>query len=108
MSKKPETVFAEKVDRDLRDIFGLNIWVENIQQVTKNGTPDRLICLNGYFVALEFKIEGGNPDQLQLRKLLEIKKAGGKAYVVYPSTWPIILKKLILLNKQGNNHSLNH
>ena len=95
MPKKPETIFGEKVDADLRKAFGSDVWVENIQQVGKRGTPDRLICLNGTFIALELKVEGGETDLLQLVKLKEIIKAGGKAYVVYPHTWNIVKKELV-------------
>lgn len=94
MAKKPETKFAEQVDKDLKESFGCHVWVENIQQVGKRGTPDRLICLYGDFIALELKIEGGEASMLQLIKLKEIIKAGGKGYIVYPYTWKILLDKL--------------
>ena len=92
--KKPETTFGERVDKDLRKIFGKNIWIENIQQVGKRGTPDRLICLDGDFIAMELKIDSGAPADIQLIKLIEIKKAGGKSYIVYPHTWEIILDEI--------------
>jgi len=94
MSKQPETIFGEQVDKDLRKTFGKDIWIENIQQVGKRGTPDRLICIKGRFVALELKVEGGVVDKLQMLKLLEINKAGGLGFVVYPHTWDFILSKL--------------
>jgi len=94
MAKQKESIFAEAVDKDLRRVFGSKVWVENIQQSTKKGTPDRLICLNGTFVALELKVAGGTATPLQVKKLLDITKAGGKAYLVYPHTWPIILEEL--------------
>lgn len=94
MAKKPETVFAEKVDKDLKEIFGKDVWLENIQQVGKRGTPDRLICLKGHFIALELKVDGGTSAYLQLIKLKEIITAGGKGYVVYPHTWSIVLEEL--------------
>jgi len=94
MAKKPETVFGEKVDSDLRKTFGKEVKIFNIQQVAKRGDPDRIICLKGDFLALELKIEGGRTETLQLLKLLEIRKAGGKAFLVYPYTWPAILEEL--------------
>jgi len=90
MSKKPETIFAELIDKELKKVFGKNIWVENIQQVGKRGTPDRLICLNGHFIAFELKVEGGVVDPLQSIKLMQIRKAGGIAYIVSPQTWGAI------------------
>ncbi len=95
MTKKPETIFGEMVDRDLRKAFGTDVWVENIQQVGKCGTPDRLMCIRGDFVALELKVDHGVVDPLQVVKLLEIKRAGGKSYIVYPHTWHVVLKELI-------------
>lgn len=94
MAKKPETIFAEQVDADLKAAFGYSVWVENIQQVGKRGTPDRLICLKGKFVALELKVEGGTSAMLQLIKLKEIVAAGGKGYIVYPHTWHTVLAEL--------------
>ena len=94
MSKKPETIFCEKIDRELKKFFGKKIAVFNIQQVTINGTPDRLICLCGQFIALEVKIEEGTPSKIQLLKLAKIKKAGGFSAVVYPSTWQYVLEEL--------------
>ena len=95
MAKKPETIFAEKVDQDLKRIFGASVWVENIQQVGKRGTPDRLICLGGKFIALELKVDGGTSAMLQLIKLKEIIAAGGKGFIVYPHTWSMVLDKLM-------------
>ena len=95
MAKKPETIFAEQVDKDLKKTFGKFVWVENIQQVGKCGTPDRLICLYGDFIGLELKVEGGEASMLQLIKLKEIIRAGGKGYIVYPHTWKLLLDKLV-------------
>ncbi len=94
MPKQPETIFLEKVDRDLKKAFGDDIEIFNIQQVSKTGDPDRLICLKGHFLALEGKIEGGTTETIQLVKLLKIKKAGGSAYRIYPYTWSTVLAEL--------------
>jgi hypothetical protein len=94
VSKKPETIFGERVDRDLKEAFGSHVWIENIQQVGKRGTPDRLICLKGKFIAIELKIEDGQADKLQVLKLLEIKEAGGIGLIVRPSTWNVALDEL--------------
>ena len=94
MAKKEETKFAERVDRDLVEAFGTDIFFENIQQVTKVGSPDRLICLAGKFVALELKVEKGKPSKIQLLKLAKIERAGGFSSVVFPETWPYVLDEL--------------
>ena len=95
MPKQPETIFGERVDDDLKKIFGNTAWSENIQQVGINGTPDRLCCINGRFVALELKVATGSPSMSQRIKLAEIRKAGGLSYVVYPYTWDKILSEII-------------
>lgn len=94
MAKKEETKFAERVDRDLAEAFGEHIFIENIQQVSKVGSPDRLICLAGRYVALELKVEKGQPSKLQLLKLARIERAGGYSAVVFPETWPYVLEEL--------------
>lgn len=52
-----------------------------------SGTPDILACVNGHFVAIEVKAQTGKPSELQLKKIDDIRKAGGFGYVVYPSGW---------------------
>ena len=54
-------------------------------RMTKSGIPDILACVNGYFVGIEVKAENGIVKPLQKRKCEEIRKAGGFAFVVYPS-----------------------
>jgi Holliday junction resolvase len=49
------------------------------------GTPDLLCCINGKFVAIEVKGDGGKPTELQKHKIESIQKAGGIALVVYPA-----------------------
>lgn len=51
------------------------------------GTPDILACVNGYFLAIEVKADNGKPSELQLVKIDAIRKAGGFAFVAYPSGW---------------------
>ena len=54
-------------------------------RMTRNGIPDILACINGYFVGIEVKSQTGKPSPLQLHHCSEIRKAGGFAFVVYPS-----------------------
>lgn len=55
-----------------------------IKLITANraGYPDILCCVNGRFVSLEAKQEGGRVSPLQLRRIAEIREAGGLAEVV--------------------------
>ena len=54
---------------------------------TKSGVPDILACVNGYFVGVEVKAENGKPSEIQLYNIDRIKKAGGFAFVLYPSAF---------------------
>lgn len=54
---------------------------------TKSGIPDILACINGYFVGIEVKSDKGSPSELQLRNVNAIRRAGGFAFVLYPSGW---------------------
>ena len=44
-----------------------------------SGTSDRLACIAGTFWAIEVKREGKRPTALQLRRMEEVRKAGGQA-----------------------------
>ena len=93
MSKKPETVFKERVLKDLGEIP--RIWVCKIQQVSKRGIPDVLICLGGKFIAIELKKdEQTKVDPLQDWTLQMIAEAGGMGVIAYPDVWPDILDML--------------
>lgn len=95
MPKKPETLFAEKFDRILKDIYGTDVVIFNIQQRTKRGDPDRLICIRGSFVAVELKEEAGRLSPLQSIKLKEVRQARGLSLVVTPSTLDYALDELM-------------
>ena len=47
-----------------------------------SGTPDFLVCYEGYFFGIEAKANGGKPTALQLKNMSEIRDAGGVALVV--------------------------
>lgn len=61
---------------------------------TRSGIPDLLVCVNGYFLAIEVKAQTGKPSELQLWHRDQIRKAGGLAVIVYPDQWSE-LKSLI-------------
>ena len=81
-----EKQFENKIKRYLKDrgcyrvkYFGCSY--------SEAGTPDILACVNGYFLAIEVKAQNGKASELQLVKVKTIRKAGGFAYVAYPSGW---------------------
>lgn len=92
MTKKPETLFKEKVLKDLRSVC---IYAVKIQQVGIRNTPDVLACGNGMFIALELKKDATAPiEKGQLAELLSIKKSGGYTAVTYPEIWAITFKNI--------------
>ena len=59
---------------------------------TKTGVPDILACINGYFVCIEVKAENGHPSDLQIYNIEHIRRAGGFAFIVYPSGYSDLVK----------------
>lgn len=98
MAKQPETLFKEKVRRDLETLEA--VWVCKTQQVSIRGTLDFLCCVAGHFVALELKRDpSAKVTKLQLWNLEKIQDALGYAYLVDPTNWKEIfefLKQLTL------------
>ena len=50
--------------------------------LARAGTPDRFLCLNGRFVALEVKVPGQQPTQEQCAIHERIRQSGGIVVVV--------------------------
>jgi hypothetical protein len=61
---------------------------------TKSGIPDLLACVNGRFVAIEVKGDGGNVSPLQVYTIGKIKDSGGVAMVVYPENFEKFCKRI--------------
>ncbi len=89
MVTKPETLFRQKVMRDLTLLEDIAIF--SIQQRTIKGDPDLMLCVKGKFVALELKSENGRASKLQEYKINKINQAGGIGLIVYPENWPEVL-----------------
>ena len=79
-----EKVFEGKIRRWLESegCYCFKLWGGGLQ---KAGIPDLIICVNGYFVAVEVKGDTGKPSKLQLHQIEQIKKAKGVAMILYPS-----------------------
>lgn len=95
MATKPETTFRKKVRFDLTAL-GVNrrLWFEGIQQRAIKGTPDFVICANGYFIGLELKSESGILSHVQEAKHRCILAANGVVLVASPKNWKNILKTI--------------
>lgn len=66
--------------RGLDEVF---CWKEHGGQYGTAGVPDIICCCEGKFVALEVKVPGNKPTELQKRTLEAIEAAGGVAAVVH-------------------------
>jgi hypothetical protein len=79
-----EKNFEEKVKKFLKDegCWFIKYWGGG--GFTKSGVPDLLVCLNGYFMAIELKAPKGKPSELQLYNLKKITKGNGIAILLYP------------------------
>lgn len=95
---QPETRFKFKVVNLLETYFP-NIYITKVQQVTKRGDPDLIICANGKYVGWELKVGDNKVSELQQYKLDLITKAGGVARVVHPDNLDQALEELACLLK---------
>lgn len=80
-----EKLFENKIKTFLKEegVWFIKYWAGS--KFTKDGVPDILACVNGYFVAIEVKAKNGKPSELQLYNVRKIREAGGIAIVLYPN-----------------------
>lgn len=101
-----EKQFENKIKGFLKEqgAWFIKYWAGS--QFTKNGIPDILSCVNGYFVAIEVKAQNGKPSELQLHTINKIREAGGFAFVLYPSGYEQFKKFVKDLNKEVFNREM--
>lgn len=101
MAKKPETEFKnQKVIPFLKSLK--NCWYTVIQQKSIRGTPDILLCVKGYFIAMELKKDEKAPIALIQSHTLElIRNANGMGMVVFPECWDAA-QDLLTYYDEGN------
>lgn len=88
-----EKQFEEKVKKFLKE-QGCYYIKTHGDRFSKKGTPDLIICCNGFFLGVELKAATGKPSELQLYHVDQIKDSGGIAQVLYPKDFEDF-KKLI-------------
>lgn len=54
------------------------------KKFTKDGIPDLLACIGGWFVGIELKADKGKPSDLQIVNLKKIHDADGFGILLYP------------------------
>lgn len=97
MAEQRETRFKKKVQSDLKKLK--NRWFYKSQEVCIKGIPDIILCLNGFFIAIELKAcAKSRIDELQRYNAEQILSKGrGLALIVWPDIWEEtleILKKI--------------
>jgi hypothetical protein len=50
----------------------------------KAGIPDLIICVNGFFLAVEMKSDTGRPTELQKKNVQLINQGNGLGLILYP------------------------
>lgn len=101
-----EKIFENKLKGFLKEqgAWFIKYWAGS--KFTKEGIPDILCCVNGYFVAIEVKAQNGKPSPLQLYNVREIRKAGGFAFVLYPSGYEQFKKFIFNLKEDNFNREM--
>lgn len=77
----PESKVKEKI-KLLCKKYGAYYQLEIKDGRATNGTPDFIICHRGEFAGVEAKAGKGKPTALQYARLLEIRAAGGAAFII--------------------------
>lgn len=97
-----ETPFKNRVEEWLNQNHHWYIKYWAGARYTKEGIPDILACINGRFVGMELKGTGGRPKLLQLKKLKQIREAGGIGVLLYPEDFEYF--KDLLLGTEIGKH----
>lgn len=82
-----EKLFENKLKSFLRTSHAWYIKYWAGAQFTKEGIPDILACINGYFFGIEVKANTGKPTLIQLVNLRKIREAGGYGILLYPDNF---------------------
>jgi hypothetical protein len=91
-----ESVFEKKAIKILRSLPH-SYWPDKSPSGSIRGLPDRIGCVNGRYVALEFKRSMKDAMKhcerlpLQLHTLNQIDAANGYAVLCCPENWHIVL-----------------
>ena len=77
----PEKKVKDKVKRLLAE-HGAYHFMPATHGYGSSGVPDIVACIQGRFIGIECKANGGKPTALQLKNLQELSSAGGIAILV--------------------------
>lgn len=77
---------------------------------TRQGIPDLLCCVNGYFLAVEVKSDNGRASDLQKWNVSRIRYTGGLAFILKPEQFDSfckLVKELKELPRQDVKHRID-
>lgn len=89
MAQTPEKKVKTKVEAILKD-EQVYYFFPATGGYGRSGVPDIVACVNGVFLGIECKANGGKPTALQVRELERIRAAGGYAIVVNEENWDMV------------------
>lgn len=84
MASTPEKKIKDAVVKVLKE-EGVYYFFPLTYGMGRSGVPDIICCVDGYFLGIECKAEGGRVTALQLSEIDKIKKAGGEAVLAVGS-----------------------
>lgn len=97
--KTPEGYEKAEIDKYLKSI-GAYVAKPATFGYGASGLSDRLVCIDGYFWAIEAKREGKEPTSLQAKRLDEVLHAGGE------TAWGTAIKVISEIEKWRHNTGL--
>lgn len=96
MAATPEKKVKDKV-KAILDAHNVYYFMPATHGYGRSGVPDIVGCVNGWFIAIECKANGGKVTALQARELEAIRRADGVATVVDETNYdmlPDLLRRL--------------
>jgi Holliday junction resolvase len=105
MAKTPEKVVKDKVVAVLK-MEEVYYFFPATHGYGRSGVPDIIACVNGHFLGIECKANGGKPTALQTREIERIRACGGAAIVVDETNWHRVsdvvreLKTTVIIDKE--------
>ena len=98
MAATPEAKVKAKIKSILKS-YGIYYAMPIGSGYGASGVPDFLCCVNGYFLAIEAKANGGKITALQDKNLREIRNAGGLAFVIDEENMGFLTECIDILNE---------
>jgi len=97
VARGPEGRFRDKFMAELKKLPNAEFF--SVQQKGIRATPDVLSCVNGHFVALEFKSERGRGTKLQWYFHTRVLSAKGVHFFVSPRNGEKVYQFMSILSR---------